>query len=328
LAELLGGALDQADAVLRDAAQDPGADQDLVRIGAYARTVIGLLAGHVRPNLRELEAVVLDAEIADRPWWARLGCALLEANAGCLSALDQMGAQAEAEEDRWGSGIIRLLRGIVARDADVLDDAAAVFGQLNAPVLQLWASCLAAALTGETRPDLVRQIRITGQVLDAPGVLPAAQRWAGQTAAFALAASRQPTAELRVLGSFELTIDGVPVNQFTVRPRARKALHVLAMHVGRPVHRDLLTQAVCRTATLTQPAVACTWPSPAPGIFSSRIPRAGSRCCCPGWVIPTCWPFRTEAIATCWPSRPRWPAPGPRDCRVTRRPSARACAAP
>jgi len=245
LAELLGGALDRADAVLRDAAQDHGADQDLVRIAAYARTVIGLLAGRVRPDLRELEAVVLDAEVADRPWWARVGCALLEADAGCLTALDQMRAQAEAEEDRWGSGIIRLLRGIVARDADVLEDAAAVFGQLDAPVLQLWANCLAAALTGETRPYLVRQIRLAGQVLDARGVLPAAQRWAGQTAAaFALAASRQPAAELRVLGGFELTIDGVPVNHFTVRPRARKALHVLAMHVGRPVHRDLLTQAV------------------------------------------------------------------------------------
>ena len=51
-------------------------------------------------------------------------------------------------------------------------------------------------------------------------------------------------AELRVLGGFELVIGGVSVDQFAVRPRARKALHMLALHVGRPVHRDVLTQAV------------------------------------------------------------------------------------
>ena len=60
----------------------------------------------------------------------------------------------------------------------------------------------------------------------------------------ALALPCQPTAQLRVLGGFELTIGGVHVDQFAVRPRARKALHVLALHLGRPVHRDLLTQAV------------------------------------------------------------------------------------
>jgi DNA-binding SARP family transcriptional activator len=246
LAELLGGALDRADAVLRDAAQDPGAGQDTVQIAAYARAVIGLLTGRVRSDLSELEAVVLDAEVADRPWWARLGHALLAADAEYLTTLDQMRAQAEAEEDLWGSGIIRLLSGIVAREADVLEDAAAVFGQLNAPVLQLWAHCLAAAVAGERRPDLVRQARITGQVLDARGVLAAAQRWAGQTAAatVALASPCQPSAQLRVLGGFELTIGGVPVDQLGVRPRARKALHVLALHVGRSVHRDTLTQAV------------------------------------------------------------------------------------
>lgn len=75
----------------------------------------------------------------------RLGRALLEAAAGHLTALDQTRAQAEAEEDLWGSGIIQLLSGIVAREADVLEDAATVFGQLDAPVLQSWANCLAAA---------------------------------------------------------------------------------------------------------------------------------------------------------------------------------------
>ena len=247
LAELLGGALDRADTTLREAAQDPGAGQDVVQIAAYTRAVIGLLTGRVRSDPAELEAVVLDAEVTDRPWWARMGCALLVADAECLTTLDRMRAQAEAEEDRWGSGIIYLLSGIVARDADVLEDVATVFGQLEAPVLQLWANCLAAAVAGERKPHLVREARITSNALDARGVLAAAQRWADQAAAtmVELASPRElAVAELRVLGGFELVIGGVSVDQFAVRPRARKALHMLALHVGRPVHRDVLTQAV------------------------------------------------------------------------------------
>ena len=247
LAELLAGALNQADAVLRDAAQDPGAGQDMVRIAAYARAVIGLLTGRVRSDPGELEAVVLDAEVEDRPWWARLGCVLLEADAEYLTTLGLMRAQADAEEDQWGSAIIRLLSGIVAHDADALEDAAAVFDRLDAPVLQLWANCLAAVVTGERRPDLVQQARIAGKTLDARGVLAVAQQWADQTttATPSPAAQRQPAAaQLRVLGAFELTIGGVPVDHFAVRPRARKALHMLALHVGRSVHRDVLMQAV------------------------------------------------------------------------------------
>ena len=119
--------------MLRDAAQDPAAGQVTVQITAYARALIGLLTGRVRADPAELEAVVLEAEVADRPWWARLGCALLIADSEYLTVLDQMRAQAEAEEDLWGAAIIRLLSGIVAREAEALDDAAVTFGQAQCP---------------------------------------------------------------------------------------------------------------------------------------------------------------------------------------------------
>lgn len=252
LAELLAGALDGADAVMRDAAQDPGAGQDTVRIAAYVRAAIGLLTGRVGPDPGELEAVVLDAEFADRPWWARLGCALmecalLEADAEYPSKLDLIRAQADADEDLWGSGIIELLTGIVARDSDALDDAAAIFGRLDAPVLRLWANCLAAALAGESIPRLVHEARIAGTILDARGVLAVARQWADQTVAATPPPASQPppaAAQLRVFDGFELIIGGVPVDHYAVRPRARKALHMLALHVGRSVHRDVLAQAV------------------------------------------------------------------------------------
>jgi len=243
LAELLAGALDRADAVLRGAAEDPGAGQDVVRTAAYARAVIGLLTDHVRSDPGELEAVVLDAEVADRPWWARLGCALMDADAGHLTTLDLVRAQADAEEDLWGSGIIRLLHGMVAHEAGALDDAAAAFDRLGAPVLRLWAACLAAVVPGEGRPGRMQQARADCQALDARGVLAVAQQWVGRAAGTTPLAPGA-VAQLRVLGRFELTINGVPVDQSAVRPRARQALHLLALHVGRSVHRDVLVQAV------------------------------------------------------------------------------------
>jgi DNA-binding SARP family transcriptional activator len=244
LAELLAGALDRAEALLRNAAHDPAAGPDLVRIATYARAVIALLTGRVRFDLPELEAVVLDAEVADRPWWARLGSALLEADAECLAALEQKRAQAQAEEDAWGAGVLRLLTGIVTRDTDVLEDAAAQFDRLNAPILRLWADCLAAAAAGERTAHLWRQAPTTAQALDARGVMPAAQRWADQLGGRAPGSARQRPARLRVFGGFELTIGGVVIDQLAVRPRARKALHMLALHVGRAVHRDVLMQAL------------------------------------------------------------------------------------
>jgi DNA-binding SARP family transcriptional activator len=247
LAELLAGALDQADAVLRGAAEDPDAEQDVVRIATYARAFMALLTDHIQPDAGDLEASVLDAEVADRPWWVRLGWALKEAGAKNLTTLDLARAHAEEEEDLWGSGLVRLLHGIVALRADALDDAAAVFHRLDAPVLQLWANCLAAVAAGEDRPYRMQQARIAGRTLDARGALAAAQQWAGQAVGVTLPSPRQrPQAavQLRVLGGFELTISDVPVDQSAVRPRARTALHLLALHVGRLVHRDLLLQAI------------------------------------------------------------------------------------
>ena len=73
LAELLAGALDRAETLLSDAADDPSAGEETVRIAAYARSTIGLLTDRIRSDPGKLEAVVLDAEVADHPWWARLG---------------------------------------------------------------------------------------------------------------------------------------------------------------------------------------------------------------------------------------------------------------
>jgi DNA-binding SARP family transcriptional activator len=190
---------------------------------------------------------VRDAEAADRAWWARLGCALLEADAGNLTTLDLIKAQADQEEDLWGAGLIQLLQGIVTRKAETLDAAAALFVRVDASVLQLWANCMAAMVAGEARPYRMQQVRTACRALNACGVMGAAQQWASQFAGTAVPSPLQRTPlrlQLRVLGGFELIVGGMSVDQSVVRPRARRALHLLALHVGHPVHRDVLVQAV------------------------------------------------------------------------------------
>jgi DNA-binding SARP family transcriptional activator len=93
----------------------------------------------------------------------------------------------------------------------------------------------------------MQQALTVAKALDARAVPTAARQWASRlaTAPSPPPSPRQPVAaQLRLLGGFELTVGGKPVDQFAVRPRARKALHMLALHVGRPVHRDVLAQAV------------------------------------------------------------------------------------
>jgi DNA-binding SARP family transcriptional activator len=244
LANLLAGALDEAGSVLQDAMQDVGAGQRVVGIAVYAHAAIQLLlADRAAVDRGELEAVVLEAEVADQPWWARLGFALMEAVEGRFATLELARAQADREEDLWGSGLIQLLHGIAAHAPGPLDGAAAVFDHLDAPVLRLWAMCLAAVLPDKDRLHRVRQARAACKALDMCAVLPAAQRWAAQSAA-PLLREQPAAAQLHVLGGFRLTIGGVDIDQAAVRPRARMALHLLAVHAGRPVHRDVLVQAI------------------------------------------------------------------------------------
>jgi DNA-binding SARP family transcriptional activator len=59
--------------------------------------------------------------------------------------------------------------------------------------------------------------------------------------------SPEPTAppvRLRVLGEFALEVDGHAVDLTAVKPRARVALRMLAIHAPRSVHREVLCQAL------------------------------------------------------------------------------------
>jgi ATP/maltotriose-dependent transcriptional regulator MalT/DNA-binding SARP family transcriptional activator len=55
-----------------------------------------------------------------------------------------------------------------------------------------------------------------------------------------------PTLSIRCFGRFELRVGGRPPDLRGVRPRARAVLRILALHAGRPVHRELLVDAMWR----------------------------------------------------------------------------------
>lgn len=55
---------------------------------------------------------------------------------------------------------------------------------------------------------------------------------------------RAPPVTLRCFGGFALHLDGRVVDCCRLKPRPRSALHILALHAGRPVHRESLLEAL------------------------------------------------------------------------------------
>ena len=53
-----------------------------------------------------------------------------------------------------------------------------------------------------------------------------------------------PAAHLRLLGRFSIEVGGRAVDLSAVKPRARAALHLLALNAPRPVHREVLCEAL------------------------------------------------------------------------------------
>ena len=67
---------------------------------------------------------------------------------------------------------------------------------------------------------------------------------AGARPATAHPATPAPSVSITCLGAFTLEVRGRPVDLSTVKPRARSLLRMLALHAGRPVHREVLSEAL------------------------------------------------------------------------------------
>ena len=161
-----------------------------------------------------------------------------------------------------------------------LDDALAWFEQVDAPVLQVWALAIAALAEaragGSAAGSMARSARALSRSVVAPGPLAIASAALAlvesehatdhEAAALAVAydtgldlsailviaaAPSSPAGpspaqsgdqgvDIKCLGGFSVRFDGQTIDLGGLKPRIRSLLRLLAMHAGRPVHREVL----------------------------------------------------------------------------------------
>jgi DNA-binding SARP family transcriptional activator len=93
---------------------------------------------------------------------------------------------------------------------------------------------------------------LAGVIDQLSGVAPPAPPWSAVPSAERPGdPDPSPKIELRCLGGFSLRVDGVEVGWRGLRPKARCLLMLLALHQGRPLHRELLIEALWPEATLS-----------------------------------------------------------------------------
>jgi len=167
-----------------------------------------------------------------------------------------------------------------------LAECAAGFRRLGAHALEAWCLCIRAAIVtlagdpgarsvAEQAERTARRVGLRGPWALAylmlarcggvdvpPGEL---QRWAGRLAEdcgleLLAAFSSDPSPpvpepapaplSVRCFGGFRIVAGGTQADLGTVKPRARKLLHLLVLHTGRPVHREVLIEALWPGADL------------------------------------------------------------------------------
>jgi DNA-binding SARP family transcriptional activator len=187
---------------------------------------------------------------------------------------DPWGAAIAALMEGWGA----LAAGRNATGS--LEVAMLEFHRLRAGVLETWARAALSLGLARTRQPGARRMALRAQVqarfLGIPGaqvlayaalaetdrssaaeyralaaklerdlalVVPGGATRGGEGAEAERAVSG-PSLIVRCFGGFSLTVGGTPVDLAEAKPRARQMLRLLALHAGRPVHREVLTDAL------------------------------------------------------------------------------------
>lgn len=276
LASLLAGDVRTARTVLSSASRRPGADATAAAAARLAAGLAAALAGDPGGQ-GELEGAVEDLEALGTPWLGWLGHVALGlyledgAHRAVVDAFDQWDA------DPWGRGLSALVGGLRApgeASEGRLAEASRHFDRLGAGVLQTWCLSLRAFALARQGTDgalaAASDAEARARALGVPGAQALAsaalahcqtdQAGAYRSAAHALAdecglalpglttagedADGSPAVVLRCFGAFELTVDGQPVDFAGVRLRVRALLHLLALHAGRGVHREVILEAL------------------------------------------------------------------------------------
>lgn len=214
---------EHADEVFSAALRHPLADSRSAAIAEFALALVdafGALHHRGRPlEPARIEKVASVVERCGLGWMARMtraSLALTSQADGC-DAARAVHEDCERDLDVWGSALAQFLEGLGRQlrceDAsEMFDDAAGAFAKLGAYAVV----------------DLVEQLRG-----DAVG-------------ARAARSGPQVAGAMRVhcFDALEVVIDGVSVDLSTVRPKALSVLRVLALHAGRPVHREALMESL------------------------------------------------------------------------------------
>ena len=220
---LIANQPDSAYEVLSVALRHPLADSRSAAIAEFGLALAdGLAAVHHRGQPLEPARIEKVASVVDRcglGWLARMTRAALALTSqadGC-DAAHAVHEDCLRDSDAWGAALALLFEGLgqVLRAEDAsstFDSAVAAFSDLGAD-----------AMVG-----LIGQLRGHGQN-------PRSAR-----------PGPQVTGSMRVycFDALEVVIDGVPVDLSSVRPRALSVLRLLALHAGRPVHREVLMDSL------------------------------------------------------------------------------------
>jgi DNA-binding SARP family transcriptional activator len=226
VAACLAGRLGRGLTLFQEVAASPDASPALAVAARFAAAVVSFHcgitatgdgrkardgAGPAGAGVAELAAVAEEADRCGLP-------VLAELSRAAAAARGDIGVPAVPARrpgvDGWPSAFAALDTGLALlrrgeAPTAMLDAAATAFARLGAPVCEAWArTALAGARTGP-RP-----------------------------------AAAAPPVRLCCLGRFSLELDGTEVDLSAVKPRARELLRLLALHQGRPVHREVLVEAL------------------------------------------------------------------------------------
>ena len=210
-----------------------------------AAELVGCLAQAIRAGedhlVGQIETITLTAEMDGWPWLARLGRCLqtvVQLDVGLAdgrveAAADLLASLARGS-DRWSLLVAAVGLAITARRAG----AEGLAADASAQVVRLTAELGAPALAG-----VVDHLSAAAGAAPAPIPALSPRRSAGP--------GDPPRIELRCLGAFSLRVNGVETDWRALRPKARCLLMLLALHQGRPLHRELLIEALWPEATLS-----------------------------------------------------------------------------
>jgi DNA-binding SARP family transcriptional activator len=279
LRSLLAGDVESACPVLRRLTERAEASPALVAAASAAEAVALLLSGD-SAGADRAEAAAERADSLGLTWLARMSRASLafRGRAGDLAGCESSRRAFEGCRDDWGTALATFMAGWAALAAGTdpsgpLTRARDMFAQLRAGVLETWA--LAALALGQARVsdgdarDTATLAQVNARALGVLGaealacsaLAVADPAGAARHSAAAVGLYRQlglappqapagdaddqlPSVVVRCFGGFGIEVGGAAVELGSVRPRARQMLRLLALHAGRPVHREVLAEAL------------------------------------------------------------------------------------